>query len=460
MTMLGERRLPEEPAAKSVRCYLESYGCQMNVNDSDILLSHLRAAGYAVVDAPERADVVLLNTCSVRERAEARVIGRLWDLSRHRKTGPLRVLGVMGCMAQRMGRSLVEACGEVDLVAGTRSFTRIPHHLETLLAGGGPVVDLESVDLMPRIQLSAHPPAGRVGFVSIMRGCNRACTYCIVPALRGKEVYRSADDVVEEVAGLVSHGVREVILLGQNVNSWRDGSHRFGHLLRRVNEVEDLEHVRFTTPHPRDFDADCLEAIATCDKVCEHLHMPLQSGSDEVLRRMIRGYSTRRYLDIVDAARRRIPGVAITTDIIVGFPGETREEFEGTLDVVRRVEYDAAFTFKFSPREGTKAADVADDVPPEEKAARLAELNALVKDIADRKNRALVGQTFPVVLEHMEDPMRGIAKGRTRTNKSVIVPSPIRDLGKTCEVTITRAKGLMLFGDRVRKEKGASRVGV
>lgn len=431
----------------TVACYLESYGCQMNVNDSDILISHLRSDGYAMVDDPSAADVILLNTCSVRERAEERVLGRLWDLSRHRKQGRLKVLGVMGCMAQRTGQRLVDACHEVDLVVGTRAFTRVPQHLETLLAGGGPVVDLEAVDLMPRIRLSSHPPRGRVGFVSIMRGCNRACTYCIVPALRGAEVYRTIDDVLDEVRGLVAGGVREVILLGQNVNSWREGKARFGTLLRRVNEVPGLEHIRFTTPHPRDFDADCLEAIAESDKVCEHLHMPLQSGSTEVLRRMLRGYTQETYLNLVRRARERVPEVAITTDIIVGFPGETSAEFEETLHVVREVAYDAAFTFKFSPREGTKAAEMADDVAPEEKAERLARLNELVKEIADRKNRALVGSTLPVVLEHVHDPGSGAIKGRTRTNKSVLVTAPPAALGAIRDVTITAARGLMLHGE-------------
>jgi tRNA-2-methylthio-N6-dimethylallyladenosine synthase len=431
----------------TVTCYLESYGCQMNVNDSDILISHLRGDGYAMVDDPEAADVILLNTCSVRERAEERVLGRLWDLSRFRKQGRLRVLGVMGCMAQRTGQGLVDACREVDLVVGTRAFTRIPQHLETLLAGGAPVVDLEVVDLMPRIRLSSHPPRGRVGFVSIMRGCNRACTYCIVPALRGPEVYRTIDDVLDEVRALVAGGVREVLLLGQNVNSWREGTARFGTLLRRVNQVAGLEHIRFTTPHPRDFDADCLEAIAECEKVCEHLHMPLQSGSTEVLRRMVRGYTQETYLRLVARARERVPEVAITTDIIVGFPGETRAEFEETLHVVREVEYDAAFTFKFSPREGTKAADTADDVAPEVKAERLSRLNTLVKQIADRKNRALVGSTLPVVLEHIHDPQTGAIKGRTRTNKSVLVNASPAALGTIGDVTITAARGLMLHGE-------------
>jgi tRNA-2-methylthio-N6-dimethylallyladenosine synthase len=383
----------------------------------------------------------------VRERAEERVIGRLWDLSRHRRTGNLQVLGVMGCMAQRAGARLIESCREVDLVAGTRAFTRIPHHLETLLSGGEAVVDLEIVDLMPALSLGSFRPKGRTGFVSIMRGCNRACTYCIVPALRGPEVYRTIGDVVEEVEGLVRLGVREVQLLGQNVNSWREGDHRFGALLRRVNTIEGLEHIRFTTPHPRDFDDDCLEAIATSEKVCEHLHMPLQSGSTEVLRRMVRGYTKERYLSLVEAARARIPEVAITTDLIVGFPGETRSEFDETLDVVRRVEYDSAFTFKFSPREGTKAAAMHDDVPLEEKQARLAELNAVVREIADRKNRTLVGRTLPVVLEHEEGRETGLLKGRTRTNKSVLVRASRDLLGKTREVEIVRATGLMLHGE-------------
>jgi tRNA-2-methylthio-N6-dimethylallyladenosine synthase len=421
----------------------------MNVNDSDILLSRLRQNGFEVVKAPERANVIILNTCSVRERAEERVLGRLWDLSRYRKSGKLQVMGVMGCMAQRLGPRLVEACREVDLVVGTQSFTRVPHHLDTLLSGGGPIVDLESRDSMPRLTLSAHPPQGRVGFVSIMRGCNRACTYCIVPSLRGKEVYRSIDDVVTETAGLVSMGVREVILLGQNVNSLRDGKARFGSLLRAVNEIEGLEHIRFTTPHPRDFDSECVEAIATCDKVCEHLHMPLQSGSTEVLRRMIRGYSAEKYLQLVEDARRRIPDVAITTDIIVGFPGESRAEFEETLEMARRVEYDAAFTFKFSPREGTKAAAMADDVPDAEKGARLAELNALIREIATRKNQALVGRTLPVVIEHVDDPAAGRLKGRTRTNKSVLVTAPIEFLGRIVPIRIREARGLVLHGETV-----------
>jgi len=434
-------------AARGVMCYLESYGCQMNVNDSEILVSHLRRGGFSVVDDPVRAHVIIVNTCSVRERAEERVVGRLWDLSRHRRHGQLQVLGVMGCMAQRAGQRLLDACREVDFVVGTRAFTRIPHHLETLLSGGDPIVDLDVADLMPSLDLDSFRPSGRAGFVSIMRGCNRACTYCIVPSLRGPEVYRTTDDIVREIEGLVSRGVREVQVLGQNVNSWREGSRGFGDLLRRIDAIEGLELVRFTTPHPRDFDDDCLEAIATSGKVCEHLHMPLQSGSNAVLRRMVRGYTRERYLEIVRAARERIPGVAISTDVIVGFPGETRAEFDETLDVVRRVEYDSAFTFKFSPREGTKAAEMEDDVPLEEKQARLAELNGIVREIADRKNRGLVGRTFPVVLEHEEGREEGLVKGRTRTNKSVLVRAPRSEIGRTRQVEIVRASGLMLHGE-------------
>ncbi len=432
---------------EAVSCYLESYGCQMNVNDSDILVSRLGREAYTVVRDPREAEVVLLNTCSVRERAEERVIGRLWDLSRYRREGRLRVLGVMGCMAQRLGAGMFDVCQEVDLVVGTRAFTRVPVHLETLLAGGSRVVDLEVVDPMPTVDLSVRPPGGLTAFVSIMRGCNRACSYCIVPRLRGREVYRPAREIVAEVAALVRHGVREVTLLGQNVNSWRDDGRRFGDLLREVDAAEGLERIRFSTPHPRDFDGDCLEAIATCPKVCEHLHLPVQSGSDTVLARMVRGYSVRRYLRIVDDIRRSIPDVAITTDIIVGFPGETSREFQETLDLVERVQYDAAFTFKYSPREGTKAVELPDDVAPSRKEARLAELNRRIREISDRKNRSLVGRVLPVVLERIDDADSGIVKGRTRSNKSVLVEAPHRLVGAVRPVRILSARGLVLRGE-------------
>jgi tRNA-2-methylthio-N6-dimethylallyladenosine synthase len=435
------------PDAGGVLCYLESYGCQMNVNDSDILVSRLRREGYAVTSAPDRADVILLNTCSVRERAEERVVGRLWDLSRFRTRGRLRVLGVMGCMAQRLGEGVFDLCHEVDLVAGTRAFTRIPSHLETLLAGGGRVTDLETAEVMPRIDVGAHPPTSDTAFVSIMRGCNRACTYCIVPSLRGPEVYRGTAEILDEVRALVAHRVREIVLLGQNVNSWREGRRRFGDLLRSVNAVDGLERIRFTTPHPRDFDDDCLRAVAGCEKVCEHLHLPAQSGSNTVLARMVRGYKVERYLGIVESARRLIPDVALTTDLIVGFPGESRAEFEETLDLVRRVEYDAAFTFKYSPRDGTKAAEMEDDVAAEEKNARLMELNSVVKTLADRKNATLVGRVVPVVLEQIQNADRGVVKGRTRTNKSVLVEAPSRLLGSVQHVRIVRARGLILHGE-------------
>ncbi len=430
-----------------VSCYLESYGCQMNVNDSEILVSRLRGDAYRIVTTPERADVILLNTCSVRERAEERVIGRLWDLNRYRNEGSLRLLGLMGCMAQRLGERVFEHCDRVDLVVGTRAFTRIPHHLETLLAGGDAVVDLSTVERMPTIDLATRPPSGPSAFVSIMRGCNRACTFCIVPSLRGEEIYRSTGDVVAEVEGLVQRGVREITLLGQNVNSWRDDSRGFGDLLRDVDAVTGLERIRFTTPHPRDFDDDCLRAIAECPKVCEHLHLPVQSGSNAVLKRMIRGYSSERYLGIVDSIRKWIPEAAITTDIIVGFPGETREEFQETLDLVDRVEYDAAFTFKYSPREGTKAARMPDDVEVAEKNARLEKLNARIREISDRKNRSLVGRVLPVLLEQMDDAERSIVKGRTRTNKSVLLEAPARRLGEVCRVRIVSSRGLILHGE-------------
>ncbi|HEX9690820.1 MAG TPA: tRNA (N6-isopentenyl adenosine(37)-C2)-methylthiotransferase MiaB [Gemmatimonadales bacterium] len=425
------------------RVYLETYGCQMNVADSETVLGVLRTEGYERADLPEHADVLLVNTCAVRENAEQRVIGRMGELKRHKRPGV--VLGVLGCMAQRLGARLLSQVPQVDLVVGPDGYRGLPDLIDRATQGvRAAAVDFKSWEHYEDIP-AERTGGGASAFVTVQRGCDYRCTFCVVPMTRGRERSRSLDDVVREVRALAGKGVTEVTLLGQTVNSYREGEHDFGDLLRAVGAVDGIRRVRFTSPYPTDFSDGVIAAMAEVPAVCEHVHLPVQSGSTGLLRRMGRRYTREEYLGCVDRLRAAVPDLAITTDIIVGFPGETDQDFEDTIALVRAVAYDDAYTFRFSPREGTGALRLPDPVPDDVAAERLDRLIEVVRDGARRRNVGLVGQQCEVLVEKVAR-RGGLLQTRTRTNKIVLVDGPRVWIGTYLTVRLTGTTGATFTG--------------
>src|SRR5688500_5613995 len=378
--------------------YIETYGCQMNVSDSELMYGSLAAHGYEAVDGPEGADVILVNTCAIRDHAEQRVIGRLGELRRHMKKGT--IMGVAGCMAQRLGPTLLEKARHVSLVVGPDGYRALPALLEG--ARSGERVTATSFDLEEHYEDFAPRGSDRVkAWIPVQRGCDYRCTYCIVPYTRGPERSRKLEDVVREAEQVVRDGMSEVVLLGQTVNSYNDGTHDFADLLRAVGAVAGIRRVRFTSPHPNDFTDRVVSAMAEVPQVCEHVHLPMQSGSARVLKRMLRRYTPDGYRDCVRRLRDAIPSLNLTTDIIVGFPGETEEDFAQTVALVQEIGYEDAFTFKFSPREGTPATRMRpeDSVPDEVASERLDRLIAVVRAGARERNLRLLGTRHEVLVE-------------------------------------------------------------
>jgi tRNA-2-methylthio-N6-dimethylallyladenosine synthase len=430
------------------RLYIETYGCQMNVADSELMFGILERAGYLRTEEPGEADVLLINTCAVRDNAEQRVVGRVGELQRHRRPGG--VLGVVGCMAQRLGPRLLDDRNHVDLVVGPDAYRNLPDLL-SLAAAGRRVTDTEFRSWEHYEDVPASREPGPTAFVTVQRGCDYRCTFCIVPYTRGPERSRRLEEVVREVRALAEQGVTEVTLLGQTVNSYHDGVHDFADLLRAVGGVAGVRRVRFTSPYPTDFTGRVIEAIATTPAVCEHVHLPVQSGSNVVLRRMLRRYTRQRYLEVVGQLRAAVPGITFTTDIIVGFPGETESEFGETLSLVAEADFDDAYTFRYSVREATPAARLKDHVPEAVAADRLARLVEVVRANARRKSLARVGQTHEALVER---PAKrgGLMLGRTRGNLLVLLDLPESALGEYHQVRLTGTTGSTFTGRVLTRE--------
>jgi len=424
-----------------VRIYIETYGCQMNEYDSTMIGEGLLSEGHALVTGPEDADAIVVNTCAVRERAETRVLGRLRHL---RGLAPKDcVIAVVGCVAQRLGSELLDVT-PVDLIVGTDAYARLPELLSTVDRPEGLVCTPEDVAVTYDGR-RAPKKAGVTEFVAVMRGCNNYCTYCIVPYVRGRERSRPVGSVLEEVAALVDLGTRDVTLLGQNVNSYADGAVRFPELIARVGAVPGLQRVRFATSHPKDLSDELIDAIAATPAVCEHVHLPVQSGSDRVLRTMGRSYDRERYLRLVETIRSSIPGVSLTTDIIVGFPGETPRDYDQTVSLMREVRFDSAFMFRYSVRRGTAAAALDDDVPESEKIERLSGIIDLQKSITWDINDGLTGTRVEVLCEGPSQRDPDVLFGRTRTNKGVVFTGRA-GAGDLVDVRITEASAWTLRG--------------
>ena len=419
------------------RLYIETYGCQMNVADTELRLGVLAREGYVQTDTPEGADVLLVNTCAVRDNAEQRVIGRLGGLQQHTRHGG--VLGGVGCMAQRLGPRLLEQVPRVDIVAGPDAYRNLAALVAQAAAGdrGADTAfrSWEHYEDVPPVR-----EAGATAFVTVQRGCDYKCTFCIVPYTRGPERSRKLEDVVREVCALAGQGTSEVTLLGQTVNSYHDGTADFADLLRAVGAVDGIRRVRFTSPYPTDFTDRVIEAMATVPAVCEHVHLPAQSGSNAVLRRMLRRYTREQYLDVVARLRAALPGITFSTDLIVGFPGETEAQFQETLSLVAEAGFDDAYTFRYSVREGTPAVRLADQVPEAVGAERLERLIAAVRAQARARHVGRVGQVVEVLLER--PARRGdLLLGRSRTNLLALVDLPASAIGEYHTVQLTGTTG-------------------
>ncbi|MGN6037054.1 tRNA (N6-isopentenyl adenosine(37)-C2)-methylthiotransferase MiaB [Brevibacterium casei] len=433
---------------------VKTYGCQMNVHDSERLSGLLDDAGYVPADVESQADVVVFNTCAVRENADNRLYGNLGRLAKVKEQHPGLQIAVGGCMAQKDRDTIVKKAPWVDVVFGTHNMGSLPALLERARHNDEAQVEiLESLDVFPST-LPSRRDSQHSGWVSISVGCNNTCTFCIVPSLRGKEKDRRPGDILAEVEALVADGVVEVTLLGQNVNSYgaefRDKG-AFAKLLRAVGNVEGIERVRFTSPHPAAFSDDVIEAMAETPTVMPQLHMPLQSGSDRILKAMRRSYRTSRFMRILDSVRDRIPNAAITTDIIVGFPGETEEDFAGTMDIVRRARFSQAFTFQYSIRPGTPAATMPDQLPKEVVQERFERLIALQDEIAWEENRALIGTEVEVLVTGLPSADSPRLSGRAADNRLVHVGlpdgTPAPRPGDFVTATVTDAKPYFLLAD-------------
>jgi tRNA-2-methylthio-N6-dimethylallyladenosine synthase len=427
--------------------YIETYGCQMNVADTELMLGHLRQHGWERVAEPERADAILLNTCAIREHAEARVLGRLGELARVKRRRPAVRLGVTGCMAQHLRERLRERAPLVDVLVGPDGY----RHLPALLASEDdtdPHVGLRLGSDETYADLPVAREGGVRAWVTVMRGCDRFCTFCIVPYVRGRERSLPGPVLVEQIRALAGVGVREVVLLGQTVNAWRYDGWDFADLLRRTAAVPGIRRIRFTSPHPAEMTPRVLDAMAACPAVAPQLHLPVQSGSDAVLARMRRDYTVAEYEALVAALRARIPGVALSTDVIVGFPGESDADFAATEALVRRVRYDSAFLFRYSPREGTRAFRWDDTVPDAEKARRLEHLIALQEAISAEVNRGLVGSDVEVLVEGPARRPEGWVTGKTPHWKTTVFPGPAA-AGDVVRVRVEGTTSHTLTGRRV-----------
>ena len=424
------------------KLHLITYGCQMNEYDSERVAGLLKQERYELTDRPEDADLILVNTCSIREKAEDKVFSQLGALKQLKRRRPDLTIGVMGCMAQLQKGRIQERAPHVDLVFGSPAIARVGELVERARARRGPVLETGEGAL---VKITARPEGGSrlKAFVTVMEGCEKYCTFCVVPTTRGRERSHAPEVIVDEIGGLVAAGCREVTLLGQTVNAYgRDLSPPtdLAALLERVDDIDGLERIRFTTSNPYNLTPRLIRAIRDVPKVCEYLHLPLQSGSDRVLERMNRGYTRARYLELIAELQETVPDLALSTDLIVGFPGETEEDFGKTMEMVERVGYDNVFAFRYSRRPGTPAAEMPDQVPEEVKAERNTRLLEVTTRVAAARSRRLEGRTLPVLVDgaSRKDPRE--AAGRTRCNRVVNFDTGGRDLlGRVVDVRIARA---------------------
>ena len=435
---------------KTKQLYIETYGCQMNMADTEVVLSVLNGAGYTPTRDASAADVILVNTCSVRDNAEARVKQRISELKTHKRNNPDVLIGVLGCMAERLRTELIDKNNVVDMVVGPDEYRKLPALIDDAYAGQrGIAVKLSRVenydDIIPL------RTEGISAWVSVMRGCDKFCTFCVVPFTRGRERSRTLKNVVEEVHMLSAQGFKEVTLLGQNVNSYHDGESDFADLLDAVAGVDSAVRIRYMTSHPQDMSDKLIETMAKHHNICKYVHLPVQSGSNRILKLMNRTYTIEQYLGLMDKIKTSLPGVSFSTDIMAGFPTETTEDHQMTIDVLKHVKYDGAYMFKYSPRENTKAWEMGDDVPEESKMERLNEIITLQEEISLELNRSEIGKTVDVLVERDSSRSPDDLLGRTDTNKKTLFPRGNASVAEYRKVKIERATAHTLFGTLVNE---------
>lgn len=429
--------------------YIETYGCQMNFADSELVMGILKTKGFEVAKDIEDANIILLNTCSIRDNAEQKIHSRLDHLKGVKKNNPNAVIGVLGCMAERLRKNLIEEKKIVDLVVGPDEYRRLPEFIDQAYGGEkGIGVKLSKTETYDDI--IPFREDGLNAWISVMRGCDKFCTFCVVPFTRGRERSRALNSIVTEVKQLEERGFKEVTLLGQNVNSYIDEQNDFADLLAACAKAAPSIRIRFTTSHPQDLSDKLLYTISENNNLCNYIHLPVQSGSNRVLELMNRTYTIEHYLNIIEKARKIIPNVSFSTDIIAGFPTETDEDHKMTLEVMRKVRYDGAFMFKYSPREGTKAYQMGDDVPEEIKTNRLNEIIDLQQSISWEINQSLIGTEELILIENLSKKSDDFFSGRTDSNKICIIPKlETMEIGDYARVKIIRATSATLFGELI-----------
>jgi len=441
----------ETPSDAPRRIYIDTFGCQMNMHDSDRIVGLMAAEGYARTSSPADADLIVINSCNVREKAEHKLRTAAGQMKRFKKRKPNTIIALGGCVAQQEGQKLMERVPHVDLVFGPDHLARLPGLVRDIREGQGRRLETEFLSrseyVFPEIRPEA--PDQFSAFVTVMKGCDKFCTFCVVPNTRGREVSRDADEIVREVEMLAAKGTKEVVLLGQTVNAYgrikKQGQIPFHELLAQVASVEGIERVRFTSPHPSEFSDGQILAFRDIPELCAHMHLPVQSGSNRILERMRRGYTRERFFEIVDRLREVAPRVALSTDIFVGFPGETEDDFELTLDLMRRVRFHGAFSFAYSERTGTKAADYDGAVEPKERLRRLHVLQALQDEHTAEWQNAMVGQRYSVLIEGPSKTNHERSSGRTTSNRLVHVDGTY-EAGQTIEVEVVEAFAHSLLG--------------
>lgn len=441
-----ERRSINPETVNGGKIYIETYGCQMNLSDSEIVLGLLGEYGYIASVEIENSDVIFLNTCSVRENAEKKIFNRLKALAHYKKKNPNVIIGILGCMAERLKDNLLNKSKIVDLIVGPDEYRKLPALIENVIETGekGIAVKLSKAetydDIIPVRKDSI------TAWISVMRGCNKFCTYCIVPYTRGRERSRKAEKIVNEAISLNREGIKEITLLGQNVNSYKDAENDFPDLLGMVADAVPDMRIRYVTSHPYDLSDKLLETMVGRKNICKYIHLPVQSGSDRILKLMNREYSIEKYTRIVEKARKLMTEIAFSTDIITGFPTETEDDHKMTLDLIKNIKFDGAFMFAYSPREKTKAFNMADDITPEVKHRRLEEIIEAQRKISLEINKLTINKTKQILLETLSKKSPEFIMGRTDCNKTVIIPKNNHKIGDYVDVIIERANSATLFG--------------
>ncbi|NMM62687.1 tRNA (N6-isopentenyl adenosine(37)-C2)-methylthiotransferase MiaB [Clostridium sp. P21] len=439
---------------KSKLFFIETWGCQMNEEDSEKLSGMLKKIGYERTQVKEDSDLIIFNTCCVRENAELKVYGNLGALKKLKDKKPDLIIAICGCMMQQegMAKDIVKRFPFVDIIFGTHNAYKFPEYLNRVKQEGKSIIEIQNKEDGIVEGLPIDRKSDVKAFVTIMYGCNNFCTYCIVPFVRGRERSRRPEDIENEIKDLISKGYKEITLLGQNVNSYGkdlEPKLSFADLLKRINEIEGLQRIKFMTPHPKDFTQDVLDAIAQCDNVCEQVHLPVQSGSSRILKKMNRHYTKEQYLDLVRRIRETIPDVSITTDIIVGFPGETEEDFEETLSLAREVQYDSAFTFIYSRRKGTPADEMEEQIDEDVKHERFNRLVEIINASSAKNNKKYEGRIEEILVEDFSKNDDTKLTGRTRTGKLVNFSGSKDNIGKLVKVKIVKANSFSLIGEEI-----------